>query len=269
MGHEYLEKEKRWEQSDIIDGVVSFKLSSWRYFSDFILSKMLDYSTYVWRGHRNNNWLLEPTLDRILKKLPAHKRTRRYETHLESFTYAARGRRGNNPPPMTNENDWWALGQHNGLVTPLLDWTSSPFVAAFFAFNELGDNQTNYRRVYAVSRVQIERKSIEIAANHNNDKGRPPNVEFVRPFSDENPRLVNQAGLFSRAPANVDIEKWVRKHFRGETEIMYLIKIDIPDNDRVLALRSLNRMNINHLTLFPDMHGTCNFCNMDLVIDHY
>lgn len=263
-----LKRTKRWEQSEIEDGVVTYHLPKWQYFPDFIHSEMLDYRTYVWRGHRNSDWLLEPTLDRALKELPTRKRSRRHEIHLEAFKYAARGRRGNHPSILNNDNDWWALGQHHGLATPLLDWTTSPFVAAFFAFVEFGDPQTDNRAVFAVSRAAIEKKSQEIIKEHKS-QGRKPIIEFVRPFSDENSRLVSQAGLFTRAPDCVDIETWVRGRFAGETETMYLIKIYIPDRDRDLAMRSLNRMNINHLTLFPDLHGACSFCNMDLVIGKY
>ena len=44
-----------------------------------------------------------------------------------------------------------------------------------------------------------------------------PQVEFVRPFSDENQRLVNQGGLFTRAPDDTDIETWVKENFKENT----------------------------------------------------
>jgi hypothetical protein len=43
-----------------------------------------------------------------------------------------------------------------------------------------------------------------------------PEVEFIRPMSDENARLVHQGGLFTRAPEGVDLETWTRRQFKDE-----------------------------------------------------
>jgi hypothetical protein len=171
------------------------------------------------------------------------------------------------PPPITNENDWWALGQHNGLATPLLDWTTSPYVAAYFAFASEDNDGDERRAVFGISRTTVELTSTSIKRDWKGS-GRAPIIEFIQPLTDENARLVNQGGLFTRAPDGVDIETWMRQQYKND-HFTRLIKLNIPSKNRDIALRSLNRMNINHVSLFPDLYGASKFVNMDLLIDKY
>jgi len=280
---------KQWEETSVIDGFAEVEVLSWRYFFNYVHKEMLDYRTYIWRGQRCDNWPLESTLDRLRRKAKIKKaRTRNFtQQHLEQFQYAARGRRGPNPSKLEADNDWWALGQHYGLATPLLDWTNSPFVAAYFAFIGVGENQSKSRAVYALHKPTIEKKVKELVRiveeQRNKEKeeiqsgkkkapllylyglDRPvrPEVEFIKPLSDENQRLVNQGGLFTRFPADTDVQSWVQTNFKDHSGYT-LIKIYVPNKDREECLKSLNRMNINHLTLFPDLYGASRFCVDDL-----
>src|ERR1044072_5295947 len=112
-------KKIRWTETKIRDGVWEVELASWEYFSAFIHEEMLDYRGYVYRGQRSAAWKAESSLDRILRKstrtLPSGIRGQ----HLRRFKFASRGRRGSNPPELKTDNDWWSLGQHQGLATPL------------------------------------------------------------------------------------------------------------------------------------------------------
>jgi hypothetical protein len=248
--------------------VVTYRLSSWTAFPRFIEQEFLDFRSFVFRGQCAAKWPLESTLDRLLRQPGAPTGPAVRERHLDTFKYATRGRRGAQPPQLGTENDWWALGQHFGLATPLLDWTTSPYVAAYFAFASEPNDGDAYRAVWALDRYLITARSADIGKAAT-PPARPPVVEFVRPFSDENSRLVSQGGLFTRAPDGVDVEAWVKANFEDATPDVVLAKIEIPNGDRHLCLRSLNRMNINHLSLFPDLFGASRYCNFDLMIKYY
>ena len=168
---------------------------------------------------------------------------------------------------MDAEDVIWALGRHHGLHTPLLDWTGSPYAAAFFAFWETGAEQTDDRAIYALSKGEVQRHQED--SNRQGPRNAWKDLTFIDPGSYDNPRLVAQAGSFTLLnELDMNIEDVVRGHFRG-TQKAVLVKIQIPDEGRKEFLRHLNLMNINPLSLFPDLYGSSMYCNMKLEIDGY
>ena len=252
---------------DAENGIWVYECSDWNDFNEFI-TKRVNRTGIIWRGQRDSGWPLEPSLVRLLKKHPQSEESC-VATHLGSFRYATRGRRGPNPHQIgdSNEDEWWALGQHHNLATPLLDWTSSPYAAAFFAYVKERVPKTQKRAVFGLREIPVKKKSDEIskkAAKH----GAAEVIDFIRPMTDENQRLVSQSGLFTKSPLHMDIEAWITKHFHGETKVR-LYKILLPESARETALKALNRMNINYLSLYPDLQGASLHCNMQLSITNY
>lgn len=249
---------------------MEIEITSWKFFHDYVRQEMLEFSHYVWRGQRDAQWPLESSLDRQLKSKPTNK-IARARVHLAKFKQSVRGRRGPSPTKIEDENEWWSLGQHHGLATPLTDWTESPFVALYFAYEKPLRPPNGLRSVWALGSFQ--QKNREIVDAHK-AKTPPPasppgTLDFIRPHQDENARLVAQAGLFTKAPLGETVDGWVRKNCAGEIKKGHLIKITIPELGRTECLRTLNKMNINHLSLFPDVYGSSLHCNKALEIDKY
>ena len=235
------------------DGIVTYRLASWLAFLRFLESEVFrspDAAKRRCAAKRRDDWSLSSSLDRHFEKIrllsaSVEEREQRSIEHLKEFKRASRGRRGPNPPKMETENDWWALGQHYGLATPLLDWLRSPFGAAYFAF-ELGElPPTPYRVVFGLD----ERAAAE------NLRDRPWTVVGNKSSSDSRThrpslrRLVSQGGLFTRGPLGVPVERWVAEEFEGSADPV-LLRIEIPNAERTTSLRALQTMNINHLSYF-------------------
>ncbi|EAW25844.1 hypothetical protein ATW7_09788 [Alteromonadales bacterium TW-7] len=222
---------------------------SWNGFLDFFHDEMTlqQNHNYVFRGHASENWKLESTLKRKMSETGINKTE--YNV-LETFKKHCLGRRGHNPSSLS-ESEWWALGQHFGLDTPLLDWSDSPYVAAFFAFNS-ESTETDNVVVWLLSK------------NINNNSGvrelaPKQHLEFLTPYLDENARLINQRGLFIRTPNMECVNEWVNKLNADGTT--HLGRILIPRSEKYLALDSLDKMNINDFTLFPDLLGSAKYAN--------
>lgn len=249
-------KESWPEVEDYNDAIRKIKLNNWKHFHELV-NDIFNRSC-IYRGQRNKDWNLMPSMFR--------KRRRKFklEKYLNCYKYATRGRKNSSKEP--SEDEYWAMGQHNGLKTPLLDWTRSPYVALFFAFaeeipNENADNRSNYRIVYALDQSMINdlpKKTSNIG-----------NLTFVDLFTDDNPRLVSQFALFTKLQKVESIEKWICENIDEDLFTSILLKIFIPENERIECLKGLNKMNINYLTLFPDLYGASMHCNLQIDIPGY
>jgi hypothetical protein len=91
---------------------------------------------------------------------------------------------------------------------------------------------------------------------------------FPRVYSPSGPvsrRLLAQSSLFLKMPEQTDLEAIIEHHLaeltsEGEGKPV-LKKIRIPSEGRRECLKMLNKMNINRLTLFPDLDGAARYIN--------
>jgi len=242
----------RWTPTGVNDGIEEIHIRRWNYFIDYVQDHFPPDSSWVFRGHRKDTYKLESTIDRQIKDKARTKEIR--SAQLERFKLAIRGKRGANPPAYTDEKEWWSIGQHFELLTPLLDWSNSPYTAAYFSFFKTGHDDTKKRVVIALNKEKVI------------DNGLKDEIEFFVPSSDENARVISQNGLFTYSESGKSIEELVKDKCAGLNEAV-VKKIILPNDERENALAGLELMNINHLTLFPDLHGASIYSNTKLYTD--
>jgi len=148
------------------------------------------------------------------------------------------------------------LAQHHGFPTPLIDWTYSPYVAAFFAFRHITIEASRKRNAGFVRIFQFDQ------AQWREDLPQLPFTAPIRPhfslmefLAIENERLIPQQAL--SALTNVDdVESYIKFTENGRQR-QYINAIDIPVKERETVMKELALMGITAGSLFPGLDGAC------------
>lgn len=258
------------------------RLEHWKDFTELLESNFFNRSKtqLVFRGHRRYDWELSPTLARIPESGIIDEALA--NSQLEHFKRAVRGRLADNSllSDEKQDDELWSVGQHHELMTPLLDWTYSPYVALFFAFSKEDseeEKENPYRSIYVLNKTFVA------------DDELCPGIRMFEPKKDDHGRLVNQAGLFTFSPygstienklvdtlahedfpdeelrvatLKVDEEGNITDDLQSLILAKYICKIVIKNEDREDCMRHLRRMNVHHASLFPDLIGASKFSNL-------
>ncbi|GAB2998886.1 FRG domain-containing protein [Psychrosphaera aestuarii] len=250
------------------------RVEHWRDFSSLLESPFFNRidQQSIFRGHRRFDWEMTPTLARVTDNGIVTEEIAKQQ--LDLFRKAIRGRIADHSL-LDDENErehdeLWSIGQHHGLMTPLLDWTYSPYVALFFAFakeDQTDEKDNPYRAVYILNKSFIS------------DDELCSDIRVFEPKKDDHGRLVSQAGLFTFSPYDATIENKLTEVLtnddfpddelktaaEGEQAgilAKYICKVYIKNEEQQECLKHLRRMNVHHASLFPDLIGAADYCNI-------
>jgi hypothetical protein len=226
----------------------SLDYQSWRQFkSEFIFDLFGDETfrsdQYLFRGQREHQWTLESSFDRWFRTTFGEANGDRIDTAKRLLgMFTAEATRHGHINSSMSETDIVALAQHHGLPTRLLDWSASPYVAAFFAVNEAvaSGNTDGHAAIWALDlreRVWDDERGVSIV------NASAANVA----------RLRSQGGHFTlnRTPFPT-LEEYVAKSPGTNAA---LVKASVPIVEARAALADLDAMGINHAAAYPEITG--------------
>ena len=201
-----------------------------------------------YRGHTESEWTLSPSLARLdvasIKIL--YSGWPDIETAiLDEFQKYSTLYMSTKP---ASKLEWMIHAQHYGVPTRLLDWTTNPLKALFFAV--LDSNKYN---------IDGAVFSLTPGEHFSSSKYMDDNVKTLTAFHPIhiNERIIAQEGSFTIFPLPQGRDKFFSlcEGLRPSEEVIDLNKIIIPKESKNKIVDELNKLGISYQSMFPGLDG--------------
>ena len=230
-------------------------IDSWEKYKNWVSFVVEQKKDFFYRGQTEHQWGLQTTFHRMANGLNIT--LQQYlETIIPEVHYYICAFHNELIDLSVPEEfgSFLALLQHHGFPTPLLDWTLSPYIAAYFAYKDINDRcpQCEYVKIFIFDYLEWV-KTFQQPLDLRNTSTKY--VSVLRPHAKYNPRIIPQRGTYTVTNVS-DMAQYILECSQTANKT-FLYFVTLPVADRPKVMRELNLMGINEMSLFPGLDGLC------------